>query len=67
MRKHYKEKEYECEKLEVEVVSLRKQQKMEKSIVALVSFLEIHKSPLDKSSLGFQKGESNLHSSKNKK
>lgn len=67
MRKQYKEKGYECEKLEVEVVSLKKQQKMEKSNVDLDSLLEIHRSPLDKFDLGFQRGESSLHAGQNTK
>jgi len=65
MRKQYQEKEKEVDKLEVEVVSFIKQQKMEKRIVALDSLLEIQRSPLDKYGLGFQKGESSLHARKN--
>lgn len=67
MRKQYQEKENKCEKLEGEVVSLRKQLKMEKSTLALDSLLGIQRSPLDKFSLGFQKGESSLDARKNKK
>ncbi len=40
---------------------------MEKSIVVLDSLLEIQISPLDKSNLGFQKGEFSLHASKSNK
>lgn len=40
---------------------------MEKSTVALDNLLEIQRSPLDKSDLGFQKGESSLHVGKNTK
>lgn len=39
LKKRYKKKENECENLEVEVVCLRKQQNMEKSIVFLDSLL----------------------------
>ena len=67
MRVHYKEKEDQCERLEVEVMSLRKKRKMEKTIVALENFLEIHISPLDRSGLGFQKGEFSLHADNNNK
>jgi len=61
MRKKYQENLNECKKLEAKVASLRKKQNIEKSIVALDNLLEIQRSPLDKSSLGLQKGESSLH------
>jgi len=65
MWKQYQVKVEKVDKLEVEVVSLRKQQKMENSTIALDNFLEIQRSPLDKFGLGFQKGECSLHESKN--
>jgi len=40
---------------------------MEKNIVALDSLLEIQRSALDKSGLGFQKGKSTFHARKNNK
>lgn len=40
---------------------------MEKSTIAFNNFIGIQKSPLDKSNLGFQKGESSLHERKNNK
>lgn len=67
MRKQYKGKEDQCEKLEAKVMSMRKKINMEKNIVALDNLLEIHGSPLDRSSLGFQKGESSSHAGKNNK
>jgi len=61
MRNKHKEKEDECERLEAEVMSLRKQRKMEKRIMTIDSLLEIQRSPLDKFGLAFQKGEYSSH------
>ena len=66
MRK-YEEKENECEGLEVEVVSLRKQQEMGKTIVALDNLLEIQRSTMHRYGIGFQQGESHSYASKKKK
>ena len=65
--KQYQVKGEEVEKLEVEFASLRKQWNMEKSTMALDNFLEIQRSPLDKSSLEFQKCKYSLHVGKNTK
>lgn len=67
VRKQHQERENECERLEVGVVSLRKKWKMEKSTLVLDILLEIQRSSLDRSDLAFQNGKSSLHANKNNK